>query len=119
MGAWGYKPFENDSAIDARGPVRKGIERRLWTSLRKHPDDDATALAYVAMLVLLKMAPSSRSFWLKVRERFIANFNAKVPLHRRTAAGSEWYLGRRGNTWKEPNKRLSAIRRTLTRWRSQ
>lgn len=122
MGAWGYNPFENDSALDARASVRADIEKRLWSVLTRHKSMDDEALAYVEMLIRLGESPSTEEFGTAVAEMFVANFNGPQALHRRTTRKrngcvSERVKGRHGDVWNDPEKRLRVIRRAINRWR--
>ena len=113
MGAWGYKPFENDDAGEALFEVRDRIEAKLRAALRIK-DGERDALAYVEMLVLLRQPPSSADFGSFVAKRIVSNFNAPVRLHTHDRGVVQ---GRAGDTWNDPKKRLAVITRTVKKWR--
>lgn len=120
MGAWGYKPFENDTSLDARARVRNHIEAKLRYALRKQWDDEE-ALGYVAMLVLLKEEPSTEEFGAYVLKKMTDNFNAPTITHRRIPRQpdgrvSKLVAGSRGDAWDNPKKRFAVIRSTIMRW---
>lgn len=116
MGAWGYRPFENDSALDAVFVTRAFIEKRLQKSLRLHESDEYS-LGYVEQLIRLGIGPSSSEFGEKVETGILAEFNRIVPLHRRIGS-SRPNKGRIGECWNDPEKRLRIIKATLRKWRA-
>lgn len=120
MGAWGYKPFENDSALDARCEVKNYIEAKLRSALRSRRGEEE-ALAYVKMLTLLGEKPSTEEFGAFVSKKMVDNFNAPELMHRRIARRTDGRIsrlveGRRGDVWNDPKKRLAVIRSTIRKW---
>lgn len=45
MGAWGYKPFENDAAGDWSDPIDKFLLRKIGATLKKGKVDDLNTAA--------------------------------------------------------------------------
>lgn len=110
MGAWGVKPFDNDSALDWLGPIEDFAAKRIETTLKtfKHGRDYHEAIAAAALLLELTAhhadgSPLCLCYHATLKTNLYALATAVIEAIQKDA---KWIAD-----WKHPWKAVAILRR--------